>query len=82
MVLENGCGKKQYLLKFHQVLTQCGYKSTALTHWYVEYIQEIIHAVHALLYIVVINYKLIYPYPLGLLYTHCGNHMIDSKPVK
>ena len=50
--------------------------------WYVQYIPRNMHTVFALLCFVVVIHWLIFPYPSGLLYWHCGNLTIAPMPAK
>ena len=47
-----------------------------------QYIPRNMHTVFALLCFVVVIHWLIYPYPSGLLYWHCGNLTIAPVPAK
>ena len=47
-----------------------------------QYVAMNMHTVFALLYIVVVIYGLIFPYPSGLLHWHCGNLTIAPVPAK
>ena len=49
---------------------------------HLQYIPRNMHAVFALLCIVVVIHWLIFPYPSGLLHRHCGNLTIASVPAK
>ena len=48
----------------------------------VQYIPRNMHTVFALLCFVVVIHWLIFPYPTGLLYWHCGNLTIAPVPAK
>ena len=48
----------------------------------IQYIPRNMHTVFALLCFVVVIHWLIFPYPSGLLYWHCGNLMIAPVPAK
>ena len=50
--------------------------------WLIQYIPRNMHTVFALLCFVVVIHWLIFPYPSGLLYWHCGNLTIAPVPAK
>ena len=49
---------------------------------HIQYIPRNMHAVFALLCLVVVIHWLIFPYPSGLLHWHCGNLTIAPVPAK
>ena len=65
-------------------LTQNSMKqhSTSLLYTDLQYIPRNMHTVFALLCFFVVIHWLIFPYPSGLLYWHCGNLTIAPMPAK
>ena len=55
---------------------------STIVRMHVQYIPRNMHTVFALLCFVVVIHWLIFPYPSGLLYWHCGNLTIASMPAK
>ena len=68
---------------YETMQNSCSYmEEPAIKYIYIQYIPRHMHTVFALLWFVVVIHWLIFPYPSGLLYWHCGNLTIAPVPAK
>ena len=80
-----GCVKRRRHMHLSTIVIQ-SLRKLACFMWCnvctIQYIPRNMHTVFALLCFVVVIHWLIYPYPSGLLYWHCGNLTIAPVPAK